>query len=89
MVNDLGLRCVAAMLVPKDLNFMKKMDRADVAKDMLSKVDSDPLFIKQITTGDETWIYEYDTHSRHQASEWRSTNEPRPKKPRRFLSKRR
>ena len=26
-------------------------------------------------------------HSRHQASEWRSPNEPRPKKPRRFQSK--
>ena len=25
--------------------------------------------IKRIITGDETWIYEYDTHFRHQASE--------------------
>ena len=54
---------------------------------MLSKVDSDPSFIKRIITSDETWIYEYDTHSRHEASEWRSPNEPRPKKPRRFQSK--
>ena len=61
--------------------------RVDVAKDMLSKVDSEPSFIKRIITGDETSIYEYDTHSRHQASEWRSLNEPRPKKPRRFQSK--
>ena len=67
--NDLGLRRVAAKLVPKDLNFIQKRDRVDVAKDMLSKVDSDPSFIKRIITGDETWIYEYDTHSRHQASE--------------------
>ena len=66
---------------------MQKRDRVDVAKDMLSKVDSDPSFIKRIITGDETWIYEYDTHSRHQASEWRSPNEPWPKKPRRFQSK--
>ena len=87
LVNDLGLRRVAARLVPKDLNFMQKRDRVDVAKDMLSKVDSDPSFIKRIITGDETWIYKYDTHSRHQASEWRSPNEPRPKKPRRFQSK--
>ena len=65
---------------------MQKRDRVDVAKDMLSKVDSDPSFIKRIITGDETWIYGYDAHSRHQASEWRSPNEPRPKKPRRFQS---
>ena len=87
LVNDLGLRRVAAKLVPKDLNFIQKRDRVDVAKDMLSRVDSDPLFIKRIITGDETWIYEYDTYSRNQASEWRSPNEPRPKKPRRFQSK--
>ena len=33
--NDLGLRRVAAKLVPKDLNFMQKRDHVDVAKDML------------------------------------------------------
>ena len=65
LVNNLGLRRVAAKLVPKDLTFMQKRDCVDVAKDMLSKVDSDPSFIKRIITGDETWIYEYDTHSRH------------------------
>ena len=87
LVNDLGLRRVAVKLVPKDLNFMQKSDRVDVAKDMLYKVDFDPSFIKRIITGEETWIYEYDTHSRHEASEWRSSKEPRPKKPRRFQSK--
>ena len=66
---------------------MQKRDRVDFAKDVLSKVDSDPSFIKRIITGAETWIYEYDTHSRHQASEWCSPNEPRPKKPRRIQSK--
>ena len=74
LFNDLGFRRVAAQLVPKDLNCMQKRDRVDVAKDMLSKVDSDPSFIKRIITGDETWIYEYDTHSRRQANEWRSPN---------------
>ena len=87
VVNDLGLRRVAAKLVPKELNFMQKRDRVDIAKDMISKTESDPTFIKRIITGDETWVYEYDTQSRHQASEWRAPNEPRPKKPRRFQSK--
>ena len=31
LVNDLGLRRVAAKLVPEDLNFMQKRDRIDVA----------------------------------------------------------
>ncbi|KAG5314739.1 SETMR methyltransferase, partial [Acromyrmex insinuator] len=67
VVNDLGLRRVAAKLVPKELNFMQKRDRVDIAKDMISKTESDPTFIKRIITGDETWVYEYDTQSRHQA----------------------
>ena len=77
VVNGLGLRRVAAKLVPKELNFMQKRDRVVIAKDMISKAESDSTFIKRIITGDETWIYEYDTQSRHQASEWKTSNEPR------------
>jgi len=79
VVNGLGLRRVAAKLVPKELNFMQKRDRVVIAKDMISKAESDPTFIKRIIIGDETF-YEYDTQFRHQASEWKASNEPRPKK---------
>jgi len=54
---------------------------------MISKAESDPTFIKRIITGDEMWVYEYDTQSKHQANEWKASNEPRPKKPRRSQSK--
>jgi len=77
VVNGLGLRRVAAKLVLKELNFMQKRDRVVIAKDMISKAESDPTFIKRIITGDETWVYEYDTQSRHQANEWKASNEPR------------
>jgi len=49
---------------------------------MIFKAESDPTFIKCIITGDETWVYEYAI----QMSEWKASNEPRPKKPRRFQS---
>ncbi|XP_066143583.1 histone-lysine N-methyltransferase SETMAR-like [Euwallacea fornicatus] len=87
LVNDLGFNRVAAKLVPKDLNFIQKRDRVDVAKDIIFEAESDPTFIKRIITGDDTWVYKYDTQSGHQESEWRSPNEPTPKKPRRFQSK--
>ncbi|XP_015905835.2 protein GVQW3-like [Parasteatoda tepidariorum] len=35
LVNDLGLRRVAAKLEPKDLNFMQKRDCVDVARGMI------------------------------------------------------
>lgn len=55
--DQLGLRRVAGKLVPRELNFLHKRDRVDIAKDMLSHACSDQGFIKRIITGDHTWIY--------------------------------
>lgn len=83
----LGMERVAARLVPKDLNFLQKLNRVKVAEDMLERVNSDPTFIKRIITGDETWVYEFDMQTSQQASEWRLPTEPKPKKPRQSRSK--
>ena len=55
--NDcLGMKRVAARLVPRDLNFFQKLNRVKMAEDMLERVNSDPTFIKRIVTGDETLV---------------------------------
>jgi len=54
---DLGLRRVTARLVPKELNFVQKLHRAEISKEMVSMVDFDPTVIQRIITGDETWVY--------------------------------
>ncbi|XP_012231261.1 protein GVQW3-like [Linepithema humile] len=87
LVDVLGMRRVAARLVPKELNFLQKEHRKQVAEDMLQRANSDPTFIKRIITGDETWVYEFDMQTSQQASEWRFDNEPKPKKPRQNRSK--
>lgn len=87
LVDVLGMRKVAARLVPKDLNFLQKVNRSKVAEDMLERVNSDPTFIERIITGDETWVFEYDMQTSQQSSEWRAKNEPKPKKPRQSKSK--
>lgn len=87
LVDVLGMRRVAARLVPKELNFLQKEHRKQVAEDMLERANSDPTFIKRIITGDETWVYEFDMQTSQQASEWRFSNEPKPKKPRQSRSK--
>ncbi|XP_060806375.1 uncharacterized protein LOC132903073 [Amyelois transitella] len=87
LTNNLGMKHVAARLVPKDLNFFQKLNRMRVAEDMLERVNSDPTFMKRIVTGDETWVYEFDMQSSQQASEWRLPTEPKPKKPRQSRSK--
>ena len=74
------MKRVAARLVPKDLNFLQKLNRVKIAEDMLERVNSDPTFIKRIVTGDETWVYEFDMQTSQQALEWRLPTEPKPKK---------
>lgn len=70
LTNNLGMKHVAARLVPKDLNFFQKLNRMRVAEDMLERVNSDPTFMKRFVTGDETWVYEFDMQTSQQASEW-------------------
>ena len=59
----------ATRQIPKDLNFLQKLNRVKVAEYMLERVNSDPEFIKRIVTGDETWVYEFDLQTSQQASE--------------------
>lgn len=87
LVDKLGMRRIAARLVPKELNFLQQQYRKQTSLDMLDRVDSDPTFIERIITGDETWVYEFDMQTSQQASEWRTKNEPKPKKPRQSRSK--
>ena len=81
------MKRVAARLVPKDLNFLQKERRVEVAKEMLVNVADSPTFIKRIITGDETLVYEYDFEAAQRSSEWRAKNELKPKKPRQSRSK--
>lgn len=87
LIDILGMRKVAARLVPKDLNFLQKRHREQVASDMLDRCNSDSTFMERIITGDETWVYEYDMQTSQQSSEWVAKNEPKPKKPRQSRSK--
>ena len=87
VVHVLCMKRVAVRLVPKDLNFLQKERRVEVAKEMLANVADDPIFIKSIIAGDQTWVYEYDIETAQQSSEWRAKNKPKPKKPRQSRSK--
>ena len=43
--------------------------------------------MKNVITGDETWIFEYDPETKRQSKEWHTSASPRPKKVRRSKSK--
>ncbi|UYV70423.1 hypothetical protein LAZ67_7002950 [Cordylochernes scorpioides] len=87
MKNILGVRRLNAVLVPKDLTFDQKNARKETASLNLEATTDDPELLKRVITGDETWIYGFDSETTQQASEWRFKNEPTPKKARRAPSK--
>lgn len=72
LLDNLGMRRVAARLVPKEMHFLQQQYRKQAAADMLDRVHSDPTFMERIITGDETKVYEY----------YMPNDEPRPKQPR-------
>ncbi|XP_039949898.1 histone-lysine N-methyltransferase SETMAR-like [Bactrocera tryoni] len=54
---------------------------------MLARANSDPTFMGRIITGEEAWVYEYDTLTNQQSSEWRPKGTQKSKKPRQSRSK--
>ncbi|UYV83394.1 hypothetical protein LAZ67_23000867 [Cordylochernes scorpioides] len=87
MKDILGVRRLNAVLVPKNLTFDQKNARKETASLNLEATTDDPELLKRVITGDETWIYGFDSETTQQASEWRFKNEPRPKKARKAPSK--
>jgi len=42
-------------------------------------VTSEPDFLQGVITGDETWVFEYDSTTKRQSSEWHTSESPPPK----------
>ncbi|UYV83703.1 CLCN3 [Cordylochernes scorpioides] len=61
--------------------------RKETASLNLEATTDDTELLKRVITGDETWIYGFDSETTQQASEWRFKNEQRPKKARKAPSK--
>ena len=84
---DLRMKRVDAKMVPRVLKEIQKDRRISVSRDMLHRLKTDPQFLSNIITGDESWVYGYDPETKLMSSQWRTTNEPRPKKARMSKSK--
>jgi histone-lysine N-methyltransferase SETMAR len=57
----------------------QKQNRVNVSKELLDQAN-DANSLKNIITGDETWVYGYDVGMKVQSSQWVSKTSPRPKK---------
>ena len=57
-----------------------------MSQELLDPVNGDDNFLKNIITGDETWVYGYDVETKVLSSQWVSKTLPRPKKARQVRS---
>ena len=68
-------------MVPKNLSEDQKQNRVKFCEDMLEKIKDNPDILRQIITGDETWVL-YDPETKRQSMQWKTAESPRPKKAR-------
>ncbi|GFT73111.1 HTH_48 domain-containing protein, partial [Nephila pilipes] len=64
-----------------------KEHRIASSEDLIAAADEDPIILKTIVTGDESWCIEYDPETKRQSSEWTSPRKGRPMKVRASKSK--
>jgi len=77
---NLGMPCVAAKFVLCLLKKDQKQTCVDVSKEPIDCANADEIFIKNIVTGDETWVYSYVVETKVQYSHWVSKSHPDPNK---------
>jgi len=81
------MRRVSAKFVPRLLTDDQKENRVVISQELHANANSNVNFLKNIVTGDETWVYEYDVEIKMQLSQCMGKGSPRPKKARMSRSK--
>jgi len=87
LTDELAMKKLCVKFVLKNLTIEQKDNRKDVCLHLLERIQSDRNFLKNVITGDETWIFEYDPETKRQSKEWHTSASPRPKKARRIKNK--
>ena len=82
ITENLEMCKVCAKMVSKLLSEDQKQQRATVCQDINEPLEDDPDLLGRVSTGDESWIFEYDPETEWQSLQWKSPTSPRPKKAR-------
>jgi len=80
LTEKLKMHRVAAKFVPCLLTEEQKQNRISVSQELLDRSNTHENFLKNVITGDETWVYGYDVETKVQPSQWLGKSSPRPKK---------
>jgi len=82
MTDKLKMLRVAAKFVPRLLTEEQKQNRVTGSQELLDRLNTDENFLKNVITGDETWVYGYDVETNVQSSQWVGKSSPQQKSPR-------
>jgi len=74
------MRRVSAKFVPRLLTDDQEENRAEVSRELLANANGNENFLKNIITGDVTWVYWCDVETKMQSSQWVGKGSPRPNK---------
>jgi len=66
LTQELAMRKLCVKIVPKNLTIEQKDNRKDVCLHLLEHIQSDRNFLKNVITGDKTWIFECDPETKRQ-----------------------
>ena len=86
LTEKLKMYRAAAKFVPRLLTEQQKQNRVTVIQELLDRSNTDENFLKNVITGDETWVYDYDVETKVQSSQWVGKSSPRPIKARQCRS---
>ena len=64
----------------------KRCSMCKCVKTFWSNFETEPNWLKRVVTGDESWIFEYESLTKRPSLEWKSALSPRPKKAKVFKS---
>ena len=87
IVEELRMRKICAKMFPRLSTDEQKERCMEVCQDILTRLETDPNLLGRTITGNESWIFEYDSFTKRQSLEWKSPTSPRPKKARMSKSK--
>ena len=71
LTDDLHMERVCAKFVPRLLTDDQHEQLQTIARDLFERSCEDVQFLKNIVTGDESWVYGHDPETKQQLSQWK------------------
>ena len=72
LTKKLGMHHVTAKFVPRILAADHTQQPVKVCTELRQLANDDETFLSRVITGDESWVYGYDSETKQQSSQWKS-----------------